>query len=345
MNTSHINRQIVFHALIVVIFLSIPILTSPDFDLTFNLFRVTGFQRSFLVYVLILLFFYIHSFILLRNFYLTKKYLWYALSLLIGFAVIVSIDYFMMKDGISGRPAPPDFPKELMHKPFRGQNLLTTMIPFSLVTLLSHVMYLNKKNQEIELDKYQSELKNLKYQLQPHFLFNSLNNIYSISITQPEKTPYYIQELAEVMRYMLQSDSIEKVLLKDDLHFCEQYISLQRLRFPQFEKDWKIHFDKVDTTLTIPSFLLIPLIENVFKYGISTDKESPILIQVKQENRTVIFTTENKKNNMKESKLLSSQKLGLAKTRERLTLLYPNRYELVVSETEDTFSLNLSIQL
>lgn len=210
--------------------------------------------------------------------------------------------------------------------------------------LFSISLGLNQKAKQIELDKYQAELQNLKYQLQPHFLFNSLNNIYSISIIEPEKTPKYILELSEILRYLLKTDESLEVQLNDDLRFCKQYIDLQKLRFED-DDNWTIDIPEFSSTLQIPPFLMMPIIENAFKYGIHPDKNSPIKIEVHLNENKLHLTTFNRKNNHSGENLLLTQSLGLTKTRERLNLLFPDKYQLNIRETKYEFQVDLLIEL
>lgn len=260
------------------------------------------------------------------------------------FLVIIALDYLLFPD--------PHHPRLRIFNPEFGPphqssvdfHFIGLMVPFLLILVFSISLGLNRKNKQIELDKYQAELQNLKYQLQPHFLFNSLNNIYSISILEPKKTPGYILELSEILRYLLRTDGSPTVLLSDDLRFCKQYIDLQKLRFED-DNNWIIKIPEVVETLQIPPFLMMPIIENVFKYGIHPDQDSPIKIEVRITENTLHLTTFNRKNNHSGENLLLAQSLGLTKTKERLDLLFPDKYQLKIQETECDFQVDLEIEL
>lgn len=339
-------KIILINSLAIALFLSIPIISSPDFDYTLKVFGVEPFQKVLLAYILVVIFFYAHYFILLPKFFQQKKYFSYGLSLLLGLLAISSVELISFH--------PHDFSTKHVHHhdfgKFKDQNrigmsIISSIVPYAFAIMTSFILYLNKKSQKIELDKYQTEVKNLKYQLQPHFLFNSLNNIYSLSITNPDKTPYYIQKLSEILRFLLLSNNAEKVSLKDDLQFCRQFIDLQKLRYDERVEKWEIIFNEVDHKYFISPFLLIPLIENVFKYGVLPDQPSPIYIEIGMKDNVFFLKTKNSKHNIMNSNLLSSQKLGLSKTKERLNLLYPSKHTIKVVETDDDYELELNIQL
>lgn len=332
---------------LVLFFLSIPVLSSPDFDYSLDLFRVHPFLRNFTGYVLIVVFFYFNYYFLIPRFYDQKKFLAYTLSVVSAFALIVCLQHFGFRvphEGFGGPPSgnfryvpPPPGPMPWFFN-------ISTIIPFLLVLLFSLTLSLNRKTKQIELDKYRIELQNLKYQLQPHFLFNSLNNIYSISIIEPQKTPEYILKLSEILRHLLLTDTSETVLVNDDIKFCQQYIELQSLRFEN-HGNWNIKIENPVSSLQISPFLLIPFIENVFKYGIHPDKPSPISVIIRLENDMLTLRTKNTKKTTSKSNLLATEKIGLKKTRERLDLIYPGQYQLEILDSETDFEVNLTIQL
>lgn len=342
-------KSIGLHVLFVVFFLSIPILFSPDFDYTLRVFRVPPFQRSFAGYVLVVLFFYVHYLWILPRFYFRKLKLVYTLLVLVSFVSLILIHNTFFPD-LRG-PAPieinfgPPAPRQPM--PFM-MDAASLFLPYVLALLVSLVLFLNRQAKKIEVDRMRTELVNLKYQLQPHFLFNSLNNIYSISVIHPERTPHYILELSEILRYLLLTEEVEQVQLVDDLKFCRQYVDLQRLRYGKQADDWELVFpDNLDEIAgQIAPFLLIPLIENVFKYGMHPDKKSPISIRiVLSKEGQLTMETWNLKNNGSRDNLLVSQKMGLKKTVERLKLLYPGKHQMKMTDEVEAYHLTLEITL
>lgn len=332
-------------------FLSIPILSSPDFNYSLDLFKVGPFQRNFAGYVLIVFFFYFNYFFLIPRFYDKKKLFLYILIVIAAFAFIVCLQHFLFANPPNGFRNPPPNPFGNMRPPPRPGQIpwffnISTLIPFLLILLFSLTLSFNRKAKQIELDKYQIELQNLKYQLQPHFLFNSLNNIYSISIIEPEKTPEYILKLSEILRHLLLTDTSETVSISEDIKFCKQYIDLQLLRFEEHE-NWNFEIDSSSSNQQISPFLLIPFIENVFKYGVHPDKPSPLSVIIKVENDQLVMITRNTKQQKTTTKnnLLATEKIGIKKTQERLDLIYPGQYQLKIRDEENEFEVELIIQL
>lgn len=337
------------HTLLILLFLSIPIVSSPDFNYDLNIFRHPPFQRSFVGYLLVVCFFYVNYYLISPKYFFKKKYLPYLFWICISLVVIIGIDYILFSEPRHFTSGNGQYPHAIPNfqqppKPLLFFSYINVLIPFLLALLFSISLGLNQKAKQIELDKYQAELQNLKYQLQPHFLFNSLNNIYSISILEPQKTPKYILELSEILRYLLKTDESLEVQLNDDLRFCKQYIDLQKLRFED-DDNWTIDIPEFSSTLQISPFLMMPIIENVFKYGIHPDKHSPIKIEVHLNENKLHLTTFNRKNNHSGENLLLAQSLGLTKTRERLNLLFPDKYQLNIRETKYEFQVDLLIEL
>lgn len=339
-------KTVAVHILLILLFISIPIISSPDFNYSLEIFSVPPFIRNFVGYLLIIGFFYLNYYLIFPRYFFKKKYVLYAFWVILCFLIIIGLDYVLFPHPHHPRPHPfnPEFDPHRPRPPFDFHLIINLLVPFLLILLFSISLGLNRKTKQIELDKYQAELQNLKYQLQPHFLFNSLNNIYSISILEPEKTPKYILELSEILRYLLKTDGSLSVLLSDDLRFCKQYIDLQKLRFEE-DENWSIQIPEISSNLQISPFLMMPIIENVFKYGIHPDKDSPIKIEILLQENKLLLTTFNRKNNHSGENLLLAQSLGLTKTRERLNLLFPGKHELNIRETEHDFQVDLEIEL
>ncbi|WP_341907798.1 histidine kinase [Fluviicola taffensis] len=335
-------KTFALHILLILLFISIPIISSPDFNYSLDLFSVPPFIRNFVGYLMIIGFFYLNYYLIIPKYFFSKKYVIFTFWVIVSFLIIIAFDYLLFHKS----PSPHFIDREFgpPHQSSFDFHFISLIVPFSLILLFSISIGLNRKTKQIELDKYQAELQNLKYQLQPHFLFNSLNNIYSISILEPEKTPNYILELSEILRYLLKTDGALVVKLTADLRFCKQYIDLQKLRFED-DNNWIIKIPEVSETFQIPPFLMMPIIENVFKYGIHPDKDSPIKIEVHLKENKLHLTTFNRKNNHAGENLLLAQSLGITKTRERLNLLFSGKHQLNIRETEQDFQVDLEIEL
>jgi sensor histidine kinase YesM len=204
---------------------------------------------------------------------------------------------------------------------------------------------LEKKLLKTEKEKKQSELSALHAQINPHFMMNSLNNLYGLSLNQDTRTPDMIMKLSETMQHLLYKTNKDLVLLKDEISFLNQYIDLEKLRtdFPdQIKCKWE---GEISLKKTAP-LILLPLIENAFKHGFTSDiKNASIIIHGIIEDQRMILTVENKINKSSKGNHHSPGGLGLENLQKRLELLYPNKYELKNIETDSSYLAQIKYPL
>lgn len=210
----------------------------------------------------------------------------------------------------------------------------------SLLRMYSSFNELRQKQSETETEKKTAELNFLKAQLNPHFFFNSLNTIYSLSIKQSASTPEAVLNLSNLMRYMLYETNKDKVRLEDEIEYIESYIELQKLRLP---KNNKIFLDIYGSTngILIPPLLFISFIENAFKHGISPNKVNFISIDfaiLKNELRFVITNGIFRKDS-------GTKGMGIENTRKRMELYFPDKHKLDIYEEDEKFKVELIIYL
>lgn len=193
-------------------------------------------------------------------------------------------------------------------------------------------------------EKLTFELKYLKSQINPHFLFNTLNNLYSVALKNDDsETAQGIAKLSQMMRFMLDDVNEDFIPLEKEIAYLASYLDLQKLRFSE-KDDVRINFNvKGDiTSVRIPSFIFIVFIENAFKYGIDYKKPSFVDIKFDISDNLLRF---NIKNSIHKTGDLQNPGIGLKNIRERLDLLYPGRYNLEIVSENDIFNLGLSIKL
>lgn len=200
-----------------------------------------------------------------------------------------------------------------------------------------------KQREELKVEKLNAELKFLKSQINPHFLFNCLNTIYSLAHKQSAQTEHAILKLSTIMRYMIYESNEARVLLSQELKYLHDYIEIQRLRLP---KDIEITYQLNGEAdgLQIEPMLLVPFVENAFKHGISYTEDSFIDIDID------IATTEDMirltvKNSHFKERVAERGGIGLDNVLKRLELLYENEHEINIRETENQFIVDLKIVL
>jgi two-component system, LytTR family, sensor kinase len=202
-----------------------------------------------------------------------------------------------------------------------------------------------KKRKELEQEKLHSELVFLKNQISPHFFFNTLNNIYSLTNSDIPAAQESILKLSKLMRYMLYESEHDKTLISHEIDFMNNYIALMKLRLSP-KVDLKVSFPSEFNDFSIPPLLFIPFIENAFKHGISHRESSFIDILLKIENNNnVIFQAENSigKSNLPSDKEHSG--IGLENVQKRLSLLFPETHRLNFTQTDQCFKVELKIEL
>ncbi|MGS0528102.1 sensor histidine kinase [Zobellia nedashkovskayae] len=190
--------------------------------------------------------------------------------------------------------------------------------------------------------KLQTELQHLRYQLQPHFFFNSLNNIYSLVDISPEKAKSTIHSLGKLMRYLLYETNTELVPLSKEIEFMRKYIDLMKLRLTD-KTQIESSFPLSENQIKIAPLLFISLIENAFKHGVSANKESMISIEMNVQKNVVNFTLENH-NFPKEESDKSGSGIGLQNLEKRLQLLYPNKHTFKKELKAGVYRVNLQIK-
>ncbi|HET7899271.1 MAG TPA: histidine kinase [Flavisolibacter sp.] len=222
-------------------------------------------------------------------------------------------------------------------------NLSVVILAFAYRLLLIWFQQ-EKIRTELQNQTLRAELSFLKMQVNPHFLFNALNNIYSLAVIEDSpKTSNSVLQLSDLMRYMLyeKEDENHKVSLEREIHHINNYIDLEKLRhadamYINFSIEGDVH-DK-----RIAPLLLFPLIENAFKHGLVTDSANPLTIQLKIENKRMKILIGNFKNAYQKDK---AGGIGVQNVKKRLDLLYKDNYTLHIDNSDDRYIVNLDLPL
>ncbi|NRR92835.1 histidine kinase [Winogradskyella undariae] len=291
--------------------------------------------------------FYSNYFSLIDRFLFTKKTLLFVVINLVMIAVFITL-----KEQIENV-----FFQEILKKPIKDDGNGPPFKMFLYIQMLSYMAPLlfaiaikttkrwvqtENERKEAAHIKLKSELQHLHYQLQPHFFFNSLNNIYAMVDLSPERAKTSIHSLSKLMRYMLYDTNEESVALSKEIDFMAKYIDLMKLRVSD-KTLVNYSFPVNETGIKIAPLLFISLIENAFKHGVSGSKESTIYINMVATGKTVLFTTEND-NFPKKINDKSGSGIGLPNIEKRIELLYPNKSKFTTQVKDHRFIARLEIE-
>lgn len=340
---------ITFHILGWMIFFILPILFIP-FNIEFLNFIKTRFEQpSLTINAFLVGFFYLNAYFLLPKLFSGKKRVLY-FFLIIGISALYYYVIQQMKEPYTIGPPPwvrQNNPMFNNQTGLSGRQVGSFLI-FILVWVFSMALYITarwvkaeKKVIEAESDRKTAELSFLKAQINPHFLFNTLNNIYTLSLSKNEKTSDAIMRLSKIMRYVTSDVQKEMVPLEQELNCVRDFIDLQKLRLSPETVRLNFTIEGNTENKLIAPLILLPFIENVFKYGISNDKESVIKIAVTVIDKQINFLSEN--TIFKPGNDAESTGVGIENVKRRLNHIYKDKYSLDIGNSGKLFTVKLSV--
>ena len=303
------------------------------------------YTSIFIVFLIVAV--YINLLILIPRLFQKSRYIFYFISLVVLLGSMTWI-YIVLFDVI-------------VDVVFQGYYLISyfdfwdTMKYFIILIGISSLLHFSKswfmykesqaRLSELQKEKVEAELSALKNQINPHFLFNSLNSIYSMVLKQSPVAPEALIRLSDTMRYVIYESNKEKVPLEDEIEFIRNYMALQQLRMSK-KDDLKFEVDGDLKNKMIAPLLLIPIIENGFKYGIKGETEASfihILIVVSEHQLTM--TTKNNLGTVDKVERNDARGTGLSNLKKRLELIYPGQHSLIIDASEGKFTVTLSIEI
>ncbi|PWU00035.1 MAG: hypothetical protein C5B52_09700 [Bacteroidetes bacterium] len=352
--------ELVIQIIVGLIFISLPLVFQAgqlDWNTFISIFKSVYTWLFIFLYVFL---YYFHSYVLIPYLYFKKRFALYILSL---FILLIAVYYarpienffrhssmarqnFQPPPGMQGKfpgaPAPLRMPR-----PPRVD--FASIFLFVMVIALSGAVQINRRWRkseqriaEAEAEKTQAELSFLKVQLNPHFLFNTLNNLYSLAISKHEHTAEGIMKLSSIMRYFTDEVTENFVPLSSEINCIRNYIDLQRLRLGNKAiVGFSVHGEPDD--LTIAPLVLMVFVENAFKYGISNHESSSIDIRINIEKESIDFLCRNKI--LKKSTQSERSGIGITNTQKRLEHLYADRHFFNISNENNFFTVRLKIRI
>ncbi|MEO4006666.1 sensor histidine kinase [Flavobacterium sp. CAU 1735] len=278
-----------------------------------------------------------------------KKYLLFtALTLgwlYVVFAILITFKYYYLEPKFPGFFD--DWPGHKMTIPERLTSLKLIIGEFYFITypiIIMGFISFNRKQQRllrVEEEKKSMELKMLKNQLNPHFLFNTLNNLYVLTLKKDDKAPEVIEKLSEILDFVLYRCNEGYVSIEKEIAMIENYISLEKLRYS--ENRLAISFHKeIQESNKISPLILLTFIENAFKHGVINEtKKAVIRMDLVSKKEQIFFSIKNTKSQEDFESISDKSKIGLENIRKQLNLLYPNKHQLHIEETTNSYSVQL----
>jgi LytS/YehU family sensor histidine kinase len=325
------KNKIAFHSITCLFFLVIPFLLTPNHRPEFGS-KIGDYLivRKEATNFVLLLFFFANYYFIIPKLYFAKRYLHFAIAL-VTFLLLSLL---------------PDI--ELNNYTTEKQNFFflinsqITLFLFVSTFFITYAIKINQRLNEVQIGIKNAQLSFLKGQINPHFLFNTLNSIYALAVKKSDETPIAIVKLSGMMRYSLTEIEKEFVTLDKEIQFVSNYIALQKIRLGNTCRI-DFNFDNSYSKEMIIPLVFIPFVENAFKYGVSSDENALIKIKIINVNGKLNFEIQNNKLNKNPQE--TSTAIGISNIKKRLDLLYTNKYELIINQTEEDFSVLLNIDL
>lgn len=220
------------------------------------------------------------------------------------------------------------------------------LVAFLVILGISFAYFFLKQWAKSEVIQLSTENKFLRSQVNPHFLFNTLNNLFSMAQAKGnDELADGISKLSGMMRYMLYDSNAESVFLSTEITYLEECITLNKLRYADDEVTVKFEYPTQTSAVRVAPMLFIPFVENAFKHGVAIGQTTTVAINIRISGQILIFTCENANHNAIKKMAIEKSGIGLENVKRRLELLYPGKHRLELTETEEKFSVHLEIDL
>jgi len=301
------------------------------------------YTSSFLVTILVPVL--LNLYVLIPQFLKREKYLLFIIAFILTIIVFTQLNIWFFNYFIDYL-----FPDYFFISYHSNTKLITIFTIFLVITtfikLTEDWFYLNKKEKQelkIKNQQIQAQLSALRSQINPHFLFNSLNVIYALAIEKKEETKDAIVKLSDVLRYVIYDSSTPQVTLKDEIKLINNYIEFQKFRHRESEKI-KFSYNVINDDYTIYPMLLLPLLENSFKYGIKGSiVDIFININLTQKDDEFTFYIENNYVEELLNKDNDYSGVGIENIKKNLEIVYPDKHKFTISKSKKTFVVVLKL--
>jgi hypothetical protein len=219
--------------------------------------------------------------------------------------------------------------------------IIFIVIRLILIFFVSYTFYNQKRKIEEEKNNLKNEIYSLRSQINPHFLFNTLNNIYALSLIKSDLAGESIIKLSSIMRYMIKEQLNDLIPIRNEIDYINSYIELEKLRLPN-TVNLDINFEGDFNRNKIAPLIFLPFIENVFKHGVSSEESSIVKIKITVSDDTFWLLVQNTK---VKTSIKEFSGFGINNVKKRLNLIYPNNHELEIRNEDASYIVNLKLNL
>jgi len=220
------------------------------------------------------------------------------------------------------------------------------VVTLAVIIYVVHEWFKKEKHRlETQKEKLEAELKYLKNQINPHFLFNTINNIYSLVLEKSKKAPDALLKLSDMLNYLLYESNTDKIHLSKEIQNLQDYIELEKFRYGD-KLEVIFNYEVRSSDITIPPLLLLPFVENSFKYGAGESVENSwIHINLNEDNHHITFKVENSIDEKVAIKNGENGGIGLSNVKKRLMLMFHNKHKLKTLKSSESFIIILQLDL
>ncbi len=290
---------------------------------------------------------YINIYYLVPKFVLKKKYVAYIIFLLLAL-----ISHYLIRSGLNYWLVTEDIWPEVQgkHDPFGFNHIVAVIVGelyviglTSAIKFTADFMIEQNKNRHLKALQYKTELKYLKAQIQPHFFFNTLNNLYALTIQKSDQAPKVVLKLSDIMKYVIYDTSKKKIPLSQEIDHIDNYIELEKMRYND-----RVHSEvsisgNIDNVTVVP-LLFLPFIENAFKHGLQNNDKLELQISFERIDNQLIFISKNNFDKENTSSFISGG-IGNKNVERRLQLLYQDKYSLQIRNENNEYKVLLKIPI
>ena len=305
-----------------------------------------SFKSNLVTFTLSMILVYINIYLLFPRFILKRKYVSYLINLTITlcifYVVRTELIYYFINENVWPESSTPQKAYSFNHIIIVFLIGIYDVALVTTIKLTTDWIFEKKRTEQLQKSQLRSELNFLKAQIQPHFFFNTLNNLYALAIEKSDKTPEVILKLSEIMQYVLYEVKEPSISLLREISYIHSYLELEKLRYGDSTKS-RLNIKGNIDNLNVPPLLFLPFIENCFKHGAINNDNIEVNINFDKKGKELRFYVENNFNDL--LNVDTKHGIGIENVKRRLHLLYSNQFKLKTDIIKSKYVVELIIPI